>query len=321
MGDNVGMNGLMLVREPPSQLAVIAILSFQILGSCDRAHVHAGQCCPAELIDSGKLLGPNLPGSPPGAMTFTLEYVSSHPFDLAQLLRKPTGAPVIWTVNSAELDGSILRLRSAPKEDTVAIYNIRVRRWQDQRSDEFSLIVLPASTREHFSSWYEHEGADLAWLSLLPPVYSSLGPGLSNPEPRNCATQYWENVHKLDSNFHPGGAYEMRSRPVGEGHGHQAVYDSAGRLIQDGPGAGSADKGAPIFWAFGLIKHRDRDVRPYIWAAQLDGNPVNPTWLFRNLDRPLLRHGENIKRYQSVRPALWGRSPEVAAGTCISPRR
>jgi hypothetical protein len=25
-----------------------------------------------------------------------------------------------------------------------------------------------------------------------------------------------------------------------------------------------------------------------------------------------------MKRYQSVRPALWGRSPEVAAGTCIA---
>jgi hypothetical protein len=301
----------------PRWRVVVAILSVQVLGSCNQTHTFADRCCPAELIDSSKLLQPNLPGAAPGAMTFTMEFDPSHPFDLAKLLRKPEGDRVVWTVDNGTLDGSIFRLKLEPKEDRVTIYVIRVRRPPDQRSDEFTLILLPVGTREHFLSWYEHERTDLEWLSLLPPVYSALGPGQSNPEPANCTTRYWENVHRLDSNFHPGGAYEMRSRPI-ESHGHQAVYDSAGRLIREGPGAGSADKGAPVFWTFGLIKHRDRDVRPYIWAAQLDGNPVNPTWLFRNLDSPLLRTGENIRRYQSVRPALWGKSPEVTAGACIS---
>jgi hypothetical protein len=310
------MSGLRPWRVPPG-LAVLAILSSQTLSSCNRPRVHALQCCPAELVDSSKLLQPNLPGASPSVMTFTLEYVSS-PFDLTQLLRKPLGGPVVWMVNNTELVGSNLRFQSAPKEDSVTLYKIGVRRRDEQRRDEFSLISLPVSTQEHFSSWYEHERTDLAWLSLLPPVYSSLGAGKSNPEPKNCTKQYWEGVHKLDSYFHPGGAYEMRSRPVGAGNGHQAVYDSEGLLIREGPGAGSADKGAPRLWAFGLAKHRDRDVRPYIWAAQLDGNPVNPVWLFRNLDAPLLRNGDHIRQYQSVRPALWGGSPEVPAGTCIS---
>jgi hypothetical protein len=310
------MNNLTSVR-----VAIFAILGFQILGSCDRPQVYAGQCCPAELMDSSKLLQPNLTGSFPGVMTLPLEYDPAHPFDLAKLLREPR-APVAWVVNGSPVgSSSILHPKLPPKDDAVAIYRIGVHRVDGERSDEFFLILLPASTRERFSSWYEHERADLQWLSLLPPAYSSLGPGLSNPEPKNCAKRYWEDVHSLNSNFHPGGAYEMRSRPVGEGQGHQAVYDSAGRLILEGPGAGSADKGTPRLWAFGLLKHRDRDVRPYIWATQLDGNPVNPTWLFQNLDAPLLRQGDHMTRYQSVRPALWGPSPEIAPGTCITPPR
>jgi hypothetical protein len=314
------MNGSMLVPNP-RRLALVATLSLQILVSCAPGQVYAGQCCQAELIDSGKLLQPNLPGSPASVMTLTLEYAPLQSFDLAQLLRKPAGEPLIWTLNGIELKTSLLQLTSAPKEDRVAIYRIGVRRQQDRRTDEFRLISLPVSTREHFDAWFTHERGDLAWLSQLPPVYSSLGPAMSDPEPKNCPQRYWEGVHKLDSRFHPGGAYEMRSRVVGEGHGHQAVYDSEGRLIREGPGAGSADKGAPRLWAFGLIKHRDRDVRPYVWAAQLDGNPVNPTWLFTDLDARLVREGEHIKRYQSVRPALWGLPPEVAAGACIAPRR
>src|ERR1700722_8406044 len=71
--DNVGMNGSMLVPNP-RRLALVATLSFQILVSCAPGQVYAGQCCQAELIDSGKLLQPNLPGSPAGVMTLTLEY-------------------------------------------------------------------------------------------------------------------------------------------------------------------------------------------------------------------------------------------------------
>ena len=297
------------------RLATFAVLGFQILGSCDRVRGYDGQCCPAELIDSGKLLQPNLPGSTPGEMTFTLDYGKAPSFDLTRLLRRDNDR-VIWSVNSVAIGDSILQLRKVPKADGAIVYRIGVHRLGEERSDVFSVIVLAAGTRQLFSSWYESERNDMAWLSLLPPVYSTLGPGMSDPEPKNCATRYWEGVHALDSRFHPGGTYEMRSRPV-EGHGHQAVYDSSGHLIATGPGAGSADKGAPMIWKFGLIKHRDRDVRPYVWAAQLDGNPVNATWVFRDLDVPLVREGEHIRQYQSVRPALWGQSPEIAAGACI----
>jgi hypothetical protein len=299
-------------------MAVIAIFGAGTSG-CGGSHgVFPVHCCPAGLIDPSKLLRANLPGAPLDALTLALEYGPSQPFDLAQLLQNPIGDMVLWSVDGVPLNDALLRLKSGPPEDMVLTYAIAAIRPGESVGDGFTLISFPATTRERFSSWYEHERTDLSWLSLLPPVYSSLGPGLSDPEPTNCSRKYWEGVHKLDSRFHPGGAYEMRSKPVGGEFGHQAVYDSNGQLIREGSGAGSADKGAPKFWAFGLVKHRDRDVRPYVWAAQLDGNPVNPSWMFLNFDSPLLRIGVHMMHYQNVRPALWGRSPEILPETCIS---
>jgi hypothetical protein len=250
-------------------------------------------------------------------MAFLLDYAPARSFDLAQLLRQPANEPLTWTVDGIELPGSVLQLKSAPNKDKVEIHRVKVHRRQDQRSDEFHLISIPASKKESFSAWFAREREDLAWLSLLPPVYSSLGPRLTDPEPNTCAHDYWGDVNKIDSKFHPGGAYEMRSHSVAGGHGHQAVYNALGQLLREGPGAGSADRAAPRLWGFGLIKHKDHDVRPFVWAAQLDGNPVNPSWLFTNLDAPLVRRGENMKRYEQVRPALIGQSPEIAAGECI----
>jgi hypothetical protein len=297
----------------------VAILSLEILSCAVPVSTAAGQCCAANLIDSRKLLTPNISTAPHGVMTVAIEY-SAQPVDLGQFLRNPRDSSVLWTVDGVRLDGALLRLKSAPADDKVAIYRISAGRGGEAPRDEFSVVVFPRSTRERFSAWYRQERADLAWLALLPPVYSSLGPGLSDPEPSGCEKRYWEGIHKLDSHFHPGGAYEMRSRPVGDGFGHQAVYDSTGRLVMEGAGAGSADKGTPRFWAFGYLKHLNRDVRPFVWAAQLDGNPVNPAWLFQNFNAPLLIDGEHIRQYHSVRPALWGRMPQVAPGTCIAGR-
>jgi hypothetical protein len=63
----------------------------------------------------------------------------------------------------------------------------------------------------------------------------------------------------------------------------------------------------------------NRDVRPFVWAAQLDGNPVNPTWLFFSIDGPIIREGEAMRKYFEVRPPLAGKQQEVPSGTCITP--
>ena len=278
-----------------------------------------GQCCMAGLIDSGKLFSANLPGTSPGTSTFTVEYSAGGHFDLRSLLRPSSATSVLWSVDGKPISSMLLPFQSPPSADHVHLFQLSARRSASQPADEFMLILLPAGTSRRFSDWYKQETEDLAWLASLPPVYSSLGPGRSNPEPPNCERRFWQDVHPLASHFHSGGAFEMRSRAVAGRHGHQAIYDSSGNLIRTGPGAGSADKGAPQLWAFGLIKHIEQDVRPFVWAAQLDGNPIEPTWLFRNLSAPLLRQGDHILQYQRVRPALLGASPEVEPGQCIGP--
>jgi hypothetical protein len=296
---------------------LVSFLILHISGSCSRVPGPLPSCCAAGLIEPDKLLSANSAAAPAKLFTATVEYSLNKQVNLNQFLRQSPSEGLEWSVNGSELRDAILLFDSAPKEDSVLIYSVLVRRRGEQRSDAFELICLPVSTRQKFEAWFNHESKDMGWLAKLPPAYSSLGPGLSDPEPKNCGKQYWEGVHKLDTNFHPGGAYEMRSKAFGDDNGHQAVYDSQGKLIRDGLGAGSADRGSPHLWNFGLIKHRDRDVRTFVWAAQLDGNPVNPTRWFRNLDAPLIRLGEHIKNYQFVRPALTNEPAEVAAGTCL----
>lgn len=293
------------------------LLGVPFLISCAVRRDGVGRCCAAGLLDPGKLQHANSSGLSPEVMTLTLDYAPGQSFDLTTLLREPTAAHLLWTSNGAAIGGAVLLLRSAPKENATVVYTIAVHREDGPQSDTFQLISLPSGTRRKFDNWLLQEQKDLAWLALLPPVYSSLGPNFSDPEPRTCSKSYWEGVHKLATNYHPGGAYEMRSRMVGNGSGHQAVYNAGGQLIRDGLGAGSADKGSPRFGGAGYLKHRDRDVLPFIWAAQLDGNPVNPTWWYRNLDKPLIRFGDHIRQYQSVRPALANHPSEIAAGECV----
>jgi len=297
---------------------LIALLGLQVMVCCSRTRERVLQCCAAGLLDAGKLLQANRPEVSSGIMTLTHEYAPHQGFDLATLLRQPAPQTPVWIVNGSQIKGPVLQFDAAPASNSVLIYSIEAHREGEQQSDGFQLVLLPAGANQRFSAWLAQERQDLRWLKLLPPAYSSLGPGMSNPEPKNCGRLYWEDVHKLETNFHPGGAYEMRSRAVGDGHGHQAVYDAAGKLIREGLGAGSADKGTPRLWGFGLMKHLDRDVRPFVWAAQLDGNPVNAIWLYRDLNAPLVRLGDHVKAYQSVRPALANQPSEVPAGTCIT---
>jgi hypothetical protein len=304
----------MVHRSSP---VIVALLVLNVLGCSGHAQVQTGQCCAAGLLDPAKLLHTNRPGFPAGIMTATQDFSSDQPIDLARFLREPAPEMLIWIVDGFELKDSKLYPKSAPGEDSAIIYRVGVRHRNGSQRDEFRLILLALSTRERFAAWLSQEENDMGWLKSLPPVYASLGTAMTDPEPANCSKRYWEGVHKLDSNFHPGAAYEMRSKVTGGDHGHQAVYDSSGKLIREGLGAGSADKGAPRFWASGLLKHRDRDVRPFVWAAQLDGNPVKATKLYLNLDEPLIRLGEHISGYQRVRPALANDPAEISAGTCI----
>lgn len=106
----------------------------------------------------------------------------------------------------------------------------------------------------------------------------------------------------------------MRSIPIDE-FGHQACYDDDGQLIeapatpwQDDDmetlaACGTADRVSPESQLF-PTGHRDQDVRPFIRAAQLDGNPVEAEGLFgpTSLSHVLIRVGNNLENYIERRP-------------------
>lgn len=162
----------------------------------------------------------------------------------------------------------------------------------------------------------------MAWIERLPPVYSSLAADGLNPEPGGCNPRFWPSIRRVDTKYHPGAAWELRSVTAQDGSGHQAIYDVTGKLIRTTVAAGSADRVSPGFdLTFSrLRRHVDRDITPYVWAAQLDGNPVNPTPFFRDLDRPLIHQGRHLDQYLEVRPAFGPDRREFPPGVCISPK-
>ena len=106
----------------------------------------------------------------------------------------------------------------------------------------------------------------------------------------------------------------MRSEPTENGHGHQAVYDENDILITEGISAGSADRMAPSLIA--PRPHIDADVRPFIWALQLDGNPVQATGGFINIDQLVMYDGANTGKYFRLRPTIVPGSESLAPGVC-----
>ena len=122
----------------------------------------------------------------------------------------------------------------------------------------------------------------------------------------------------------------MRSRRTLNGYGHQATYDSNGNLIEAGISAGTADRGWYLNFAIGGPIHLELDVKPFIWAAQLDANPVEGfDWIdgltnyrltWSNLDDDLMHVGDNLQSYLQYRPAHAGPADgQVDEGNCIDP--
>jgi len=101
----------------------------------------------------------------------------------------------------------------------------------------------------------------------------------------------------------------MRSNPVSGKHGHQAMYDENGLLIESPIAAGTADLFAPynsIDWPYIDSDHREEDVYPFIRAVQLDGNPVHPNYkkFPTDLTRPCIYKGSNTDTYIEKRLIL-----------------
>ena len=135
---------------------------------------------------------------------------------------------------------------------------------------------------------------------ILPPGFSSAW-----NQPTRFGNREW---------MHHDAVFEIRSKPVAGGHGHQATYRENGMLITSTIAAGTADLNAPDFWSDprSLFRHRDKDVIPYIQALQLDGNPAcpdNPLSFLpekvpATLSFPSLRQGIELGHYLDCRPSL-----------------
>lgn len=107
------------------------------------------------------------------------------------------------------------------------------------------------------------------WIADLPQCPKCIANG-TNPD-----TSTWEDPKPLNSYsklfFHPGGAWEMRSKPLSNGSSSQCIYDENKILItskEDGA-AGSADLYSP---SVSTSKHYYHDVKTFE-AAQKLGQP------------------------------------------------
>jgi hypothetical protein len=197
---------------------------------------------------------------------------------------------------------SLVKLHYRPNEKTDVIF------------DKLWVVVNRPDTKTKFDNWYA-QNADISWTTSLPRPFASITINISggttnvvNPEPNpSVIGGYWHPPEAKNTYMHHDAKYEMRSKPTSRGHGHQAMYDNLGALIETPIAAGTADIVAPINHR-GQIKlswgHWAGDVRPYIQALQLDGNPVHPTDTNQNFTRPCIYKGPNTDKYVERRPVL-----------------
>ena len=199
-----------------------------------------------------------------------------------------------------------------PDENSILAYEIEAQHEQHTYlSDRFILVIYPEETATEYSNWIDNN-QNFEWTRILPSVYNELAQYGLDPEPDSCNN--WKSPSVLDSYYHPGASDEMRTQPLGgqNRQGHQATYDSSGSIISSGLGAGTADRTAPRIGQF--LRHRNEDVRPYIWAAQLDANPVRGIDEDLRLSHPFMHKGANLKKYLELRPIQ--ATPDIAPGAC-----
>ena len=197
---------------------------------------------------------------------------------------------------------SLVKLHYRPNEKTDVIF------------DKLWVVVNAPETKTEFDDWYA-QNADISWTTNLPRPFASITINISNgttnavdPEPNPFGIGgRWHAPEAKNTFLHHDAKYEMRSKPTSGGHGHQAMYNIGGQLITAPIAAGTADLYAP-FDSLGIPSsaksHRDQDVYPFIRALQLDGNPVLPTDINRNLNRPCIYRGPNTDKYVERRPVL-----------------
>ena len=170
--------------------------------------------------------------------------------------------------------------------------------------DTFVLTVFNEKEMFDLANWVVNN-ADTTWTDGLPPPPRLMPLG---------ETDTWNTSEPLESYMHHDAVFEIRSKPIAGGHGHQATYDAVGMLIDNGTiAAGTADYVSPeSIWDGSKEAHREADVKPYIKALHMDGNPGHPDNMTgflteavpSRLTLPCIYQGHFIRQYINKRPSF-----------------
>ncbi len=187
---------------------------------------------------------------------------------------------------------------------------------QHQMLDRLWVVINSPETYREFATWCTNN-ASTTWATTLPKPYSSIRLSTNSVtkavtpiDPEPGAPNLWSEPIAHSTYLHHDAVYEMRSATdTSSAHGHQATYDAQGRLIRSGIAAGTADFRRPYMSVFGSTEtfpnwtyHLEQDVKPFIRALQLDGNPVVPKDHYQNLNRQCLYVGAFTEAYLALRP-------------------
>jgi hypothetical protein len=225
---------------------------------------------------------------------------------------------VKWKVNGTAQTSHELSLGSEPSDDSHRHYYIEVQpKSGGDTIDRLIITLVPRSTKSRFDSWYTTEKADLAWLGELVNLFYSISTvplpdGYMRRPCRNFNPFLYAVPSATNTRMHPDAYYETRSYATRGGHAHQMCFDDSGILLQSGVSAGSADKAAAFPQNINPYLHVDADVKPFVWALQLDGTPADQQTT--TLSAPIMHEGAYLKKYSECRPTIANSKPILADG-------
>ena len=225
---------------------------------------------------------------------------------------------VKWKVNGTAQSSPELSLGNEPGDDSHRHYYVEVQpKNGGDTIDRLIITLVPRSTKSRFDSWYTTENVDLVWLGELVNLFYSISivplpDGYMRRPCRNFNPFLYAVPSATNTRMHPDAYYETRSYATPGGHAHQMCFDDSGILLQVGVSAGSADKAAAFPQNFNPFLHVEADVKPFIWALQLDGTPADQQTT--TLSAPIMHEGAYLKKYAECRPAIANSKPILADG-------
>jgi len=217
------------------------------------------------------------------------------------------GTLAVWESNGERLPSSSLNPGVEPSDLEPTIFRVKMLQASNPNIvwDQIFIVVNNHSTKTLFDDWYTRFSVETNWLAELPAAYSTLGQNNSDPEPghflgpQQWTEGTWYPPATPPRYYHHTASFDMRSIPI-FGHGHQACYNGNGHIILTGVCAGSADWGPAA-----TLKHLQYDVKPFIRALNLDGNPCKGAdWFCSELDHAIIFKGANVDSYFYCRPAV-----------------